>query len=393
MQFGYFSMSWWQYVLVALAMTHVTIACVTLYLHRSQAHRALEFHPFVSHFFRFWLWMSTGMDTKAWVAIHRKHHAKCETEDDPHSPQIFGLKTVLWQGAELYRKEAKVNETLTRYGQGTPNDWLERNVYHPHSGRGILLMLIVNLLLFGIPGVTIWAVQMAWIPFFAAGVVNGVGHFYGYRNFDCPDASTNISPVGLLIGGEELHNNHHSYPTSAKLSIRWWEFDIGWFYIVVLRTVGLAKVKKLPPKVASSTLAHAIEAQTVRDLIANRLHVMKQFSRQVAKPALHDARGRLAAHREGVKAAFERLKTRFTHNQGQLESIDTDTQALLAADPQLQVVHSLFERLQAIWNQTTASQKELIDAIQQWCADAEASGSKNLQRFAAFVRGYRLKAA
>jgi len=246
MQFfsGMFQPSWWGYAVYVLVMTHITIAAVTLYLHRHSAHRALEFHPVVSHFFRFWLWLTTGMRTKEWTAVHRKHHARVETPEDPHSPQIVGIWKVLFSGTELYKKEAANADTLRRFGEGTPDDWLERRLYTPHNMFGLGIMLAVDVVLFGAIGVTLWAVQMAWIPFFAAGVINGVGHYWGYRTFDTPDASRNIVPWGILIGGEELHNNHHMHPTSARLSNRWWEFDIGWLYIRILAALGLARVKR-----------------------------------------------------------------------------------------------------------------------------------------------------
>ena len=275
MMSGFFDLPWWGYVLVALGMTHITIASVTIYLHRHQAHRALDLHPIPSHFFRFWLWLTTGMVTREWAAIHRKHHAKCETADDPHSPQVKGLRKVLWQGAELYREEAQNQETLDRYGHGTPNDWLERNIYERNTA-GIALMLVIDVVLFGAVGLTIWAVQMAWIPFWAAGVVNGVGHFWGYRNYDCADAATNLVPWGILIGGEELHNNHHSFATSAKLSARWYEFDIGWMYIRILEILGLAKAKKVIPA-AFLRGAQDPDLEMLQAIITHRYDVMTRY--------------------------------------------------------------------------------------------------------------------
>jgi stearoyl-CoA desaturase (delta-9 desaturase) len=255
-------------VLFTLAMTHVTIAAVTIYLHRHQAHRSLDLHWLPAHFFRFWLWLTTGMTTKAWASIHRKHHAKCETEEDPHSPQVFGIKKVFWQGAELYGVEAANEETLRKYGHGTPDDWIERNIYSRFTWQGVGLMLIIDLALFGAIGATVWAVQMMWIPVTAAGVINGIGHFWGYRNFEAPDASRNISPWGILIGGEELHNNHHTYPTSAKLSVKSHEFDFGWLYIRILETLGLAHVKKTPPKIHYADLKPVADEQTLQALVA-----------------------------------------------------------------------------------------------------------------------------
>lgn len=242
---GMFHLSWWGYVVYVLMVTHITISSVTIFLHRYSAHRALDLHPLVQHFFRFWLWLTTGMFTKKWTAIHREHHAQCETEKDPHSPQILGLSKVLWQGAELYRVAGKDKAMIERRGKGTPNDWLEKNLYGKHDRVGIMSMLIINVILFGPLGLTVWAVQMAWIPLTAAGVINGVGHYGGYCNTETNDASTNVFPWGILIGGEELHNNHHAHPTSAKLSLKWWEFDIGWMYIRILKILGLARVKDI----------------------------------------------------------------------------------------------------------------------------------------------------
>ena len=276
---GLIDLSWWGYVLATLALTHVTIASVTIFLHRHQAHRALELHPAASHFFRFWLWLTTGTVTKEWASIHRKHHAKCETVDDPHSPQILGIKKVLLEGAELYRKEARNQETLEKYGRGTPDDWLERNLYSRRSFLGIMLMLTIDLLLFGPIGLTIWAVQMAWIPVTAAGIINGAGHYWGYRNFQPADASTNIVPWGILIGGEELHNNHHAYIGSAKLSNKWYEFDIGWLYIRSLSALGLAKVKRIAPKVRLDTAKTACDIDTLRAVLANRYEVMAKYAK------------------------------------------------------------------------------------------------------------------
>ncbi len=230
-------------ILITLLLTHITIACVTLYLHRSQAHRAVEFNPVVAHFMRFWLWLTTGMVTKQWVAIHRKHHRFTDQQGDPHSPLVYGIKRVFFKGAGLYHSASKDKEMIEQYGVGTPSDWIERNLYSSHSRLGILLMLIIDLLFFGPWGLIVWAVQMLWIPFWAAGVVNGIGHWWGYRNGETKDASRNISPWGIVIGGEELHNNHHLAPASPKLSAKPWEFDLGWFYIRIFKLLGLAKVR------------------------------------------------------------------------------------------------------------------------------------------------------
>src|SRR6218665_3792712 len=278
---GSWGLARWQNVLYTLATTHVTIAAVTIFLHRAQAHRALDLHAIAAHGLRFWLWLGTGMVTREWVAIHRKHHAKCETVADPHSPQVRGLNAVLWRGAELYRAEAGNLETLRKFGHGTPDDWIERNVYSRYSGLGIGLMLILHLALFGALGAAVWAVQMLWIPFWAAGVVNGLGHYWGYRNFEGPDASTNLSPWGLVIGGEELHNNHHTYPTSAKLSVKPYEFDIGWGYIRGLEVIGLAKVRQTPPRLQPGDIKPVADAKTLEAIVANRYELMAGYAREV----------------------------------------------------------------------------------------------------------------
>ena len=298
---GLLQFGWWQMLLYLLVVTQITIFTVTLYLHRSQAHRGVDFHPLIAHFFRFWSWLTTSMITREWAAIHRKHHAKCETADDPHSPQTRGLRKVLWQGAELYRAEAKNPETLQRYGHGTPDDWLERNVYR-HSVLGVSIMLVIDVIAFGALGLTIWAVQMVWIPFWAAGVVNGIGHYWGYRNYDCVDASRNISPWGILIGGEELHNNHHSFATSAKLSSKWYEFDIGWMYIRILELLGLAKVKKIIPQPKFGEAKAVPDFDTLQAIVTHRYDVMTRYMRSLKQVCAEEARRLKAAHGPALDA-------------------------------------------------------------------------------------------
>lgn len=384
MLYGYLDLPWWGYVVYALVCTHITIAAVTIFLHRCQAHRALELHPAVSHFFRAWLWLTTGMKTKAWAAIHRKHHAKCETKEDPHSPQILGLSQVLFEGAELYKAEAKNQETLDRYGKGTPDDWLERNVYTPHSSRGFLITLAVNLFLLGIPGITVWAIQMAWIPFFAAGVINGVGHYVGYRNFECPDAATNIVPWGILIGGEELHNNHHTYPTSAKLSVKWWEFDIGWLYIKTLSLLGLAKVKRLPPQEKLIPGKSQVDEATLSGVINGRFQLLAEYAHNVIMPIFNQEKANLDS-----TCALGSIKNSLIRD----ESLVDDTQRkrlemFLAKTQQLKVAYQFRKKLQDIWAKTTATQKELLDALQDWCKQAEATGIKCLQDYVRYLQSY-----
>ena len=384
--YGIVDLPWWGYIVVTLVLTQITIFGVTVFLHRCQAHRALELHPIVSHFFRFWLWMTTGMVTKQWAAIHRKHHAKVETADDPHSPQVQGIKKVLWQGAELYRKEARNQETMERYGQGTPDDWMERNVYTKHSAMGVTLMLITNLILFGPIGLTIWAVQMAWIPFWAAGVVNGIGHYVGYRNFECQDASRNIIPIAFFIGGEELHNNHHTYGTSAKFSVKWWEFDIGWLLIRTLQVFGLAKPKRLPPKPQVIQNKTAVDSDTLKAILTNRFLVLAHYSGDVISPVFRDEWFRAS---EAGKAMLRRIRKLLMREQS---LVDASGQAQLASTLEqyrtLNVVYQLRLQLQSIWAKSTASQAELLEALQEWCKQAEATGIKALRQFVVRIKGY-----
>lgn len=388
--YGALDLPWWGYILTLAIMTHITVIAVTIFLHRCQAHRALDLHPSVSHFFRFWLWLTTGQETRAWAAIHRKHHATCETKDDPHSPQVLGLSTILLQGTELYRREARNAETLERYGQGTPDDWMERNVYHKHTSKGYKLMLLINLTLFGVPGFIMWAIQMIWIPFLAAGVVNGFGHYYGYRNFECPDAATNVFPFGIIAGGEELHNNHHTYPTSAKLSIKPWEFDIGWLYIRLLSTFGLAKVKRIAPTPVIIPGRSSIDAETLRAIITNRFQVMTTYSKSVILPLFYQEKERVSSTEQGL---WSRIKATLIRE----DSLVTDSsrrllEKFLAQNDRIQIVYRFRQNLQAIWDKTALSQKELLEALHDWCCQAEASGIHKLQEFVAYLRGYTIKA-
>jgi stearoyl-CoA desaturase (delta-9 desaturase) len=390
MMFGLIELPVWGYIVVTLVMTHVTIAAVTIYLHRNQAHRALDLHPIVSHFFRFWLWLTTGMETKQWVAIHRKHHARVETPEDPHSPQILGIGKVLLQGTELYRQEAKKAETMERFGHGTPNDWVERNVYCAHSGRGILLMLFADVILFGPIGITIWAVQMLWIPFWAAGVINGVGHWGGYRNFETADASTNIVPWGFVIGGEELHNNHHAYASSAKFSVKWWEFDLGWLYIRALEIFGLARVKKLPPKTVLVPGKEAPDADTLAAVISDRLQVMSNYARTVLARVYREELSRADGHRRNV---LKRARSLLEREESRLSSeARKRVEAVLKTSHALKVSYQFKRRLQAIWQERTASHEGLIRALQDWCREAEASGIRALQDFARTLPSYSMPA-
>jgi len=386
--YGILNLSFWGYVLAIIILAQITIISVTLYLHRSQTHRALDLHPVLNHFFRFWLWLTTGQITKVWVAIHRKHHARCETSEDPHSPQVMGLRKVLLQGAELYRAEAKNQETLDKYGHGTPDDWIEKNIYTPHSSLGVLIMFILDLILFGVPGITIWALQMITIPFFAAGVVNGIGHYWGYRNFECADAARNVVPWGLILGGEELHNNHHAYATSAKFSSRKWEIDMGWVYIRLFQLFKLAKVKRLPPKLQTVPTKTQIDLDTLKAVVTSRLQVMSHYSRAVIRPVLQEERAKLE---EKGRRLWKRAKVLLIRADNLLDEVGRRKIAhILENNPKLQIVYQYRLQLQEIWSRTTANQRELIEALQDWCKRAEATGIKALQNFADGLKQYSL---
>lgn len=389
---GLMPLPWWGVVVVALVLTHVTIASVTIFLHRHQAHRGLDLHPVVSHFFRFWLWLTTGMVTKEWVAIHRKHHAKCETDEDPHSPQTRGIKKVFWEGAELYRAEAKNQETLDKYGRGTPDDWLERNVYTRYSWEGVGVMLMINLMLFGPIGASIWAVQMAWIPVTAAGIINGIGHYWGYRNFACADASTNIVPWGILIGGEELHNNHHAYGSSAKLSSRWYEFDIGWLYIRLLAFFGLATVRKVAPKLkVARGPKHVPDLATLQAVITHRYAVAMRYGRSVREACAVEIvqlrqRGAELAH---VPSMGRLKKWLSTDDTSALPETDRATLAqLLERSHALQTIYAMRQELNGLWERSTESSEQLLARLQDWCRRAEASGIAPLVRFSADLKRF-----
>jgi stearoyl-CoA desaturase (delta-9 desaturase) len=383
---GVIELPWWGYVAYALAVTHITIAAVTIYLHRCQAHRALDLHPVVSHFFRFWLWLTTGMVTKAWTAIHRKHHARVETEEDPHSPQIYGIRKVLWEGAELYRIEAKNRETLEKYGSGTPDDWAERELYSGRDRLGISTMLVVNFTLFGFAGIAIWAVQMAWIPFFAAGVINGIGHYWGYRTFQPEDASTNIVPWGILIGGEELHNNHHAYASSARFSNRWFEFDIGWVYIRILAALGLAQVKKVAPRLKLDAAKTRCDLATLQAVITHRYEVIAKYANSLRQTCADEINSLKARAVSVDRAALKRM----LHFGA--EALPASERArmseALSKSKVLDTVCTMRQELASLWQRSNDSTEQLVRQLEDWCARAEASGITPLQEFSRRLRSY-----
>lgn len=374
---------WWGVVVAALLLTHVTIASVTIFLHRHQAHHALDLRPAASHFFRFWLWLTTGMVTREWVAIHRKHHAKCETTDDPHSPQVVGIGKVLLEGAELYSREAGNRETLRLYGRGTPDDWMERHLYARHPGLGISAMLCIDILLFGPIGLTVWAVQMLWIPLFAAGVINGLGHYLGYRSFVTRDASTNLLPWGVLIGGEELHNNHHAYSNSAKLSSHWWEFDIGWAYIRLLGLLNLAKVNTVAPRLRLKPAKVHCDVETLQAIVTHRYAVMARFTRSLQ----HTVAQEVAKMRQARLAASVRHWLQRDENLLP-ESEHAALHQALTASAVLQTVYTMRQELLALIARTNASREQWVLQLEDWCIRAEQSGITALEEFSRQLRRY-----
>ena len=385
---GLIQLPWWGYIVFTLVVTHITIASITIFLHRHQAHRALELHAIPSHFFRFWLWLTTGMVTKEWTAIHRKHHAKCETIDDPHSPQILSIGKVLKEGSELYRKEAKNMKTLERYGEGTPDDWIERNVYTKHSVKGVASMLIINLVLFGPIGLTIWAVQMAWSPVLAAGIVNGVGHYWGYRNFQPEDASRNIVPWGILIGGEELHNNHHAYATSARLSNKWYEFDIGWMYICILKALGLAKVKKMAPKLRLDKTKSKCDSDTLQAVILHRYEVLAKYAHSLKKTFAKEIDH---LQKEATYHGVDNITLKrwvLADSKTLQEHERTKLNLVLSEIKTLDKVYTMREELVSVWERSTATKDELVKQLEDWCHRAEESGIEVLAKFSRRLRCY-----
>ncbi|WP_313087287.1 delta-9 fatty acid desaturase DesA [Pseudomonas sp.] len=388
---GFLDLSAWQVVAVTLLLTHVTIVAVTVYLHRYSAHRSLELNGGLKHFFRFWLWLTTAMNTREWTAIHRKHHAKCETPDDPHSPVQKGLGTVLRRGAELYMDEAKNEETLRIYGKNCPDDWIERHLYSRFPNLGIVLMLGLDLALFGVIGLTAWAVQMIWIPFWAAGVVNGLGHAVGYRNFECRDAATNLVPWGILIGGEELHNNHHTYPNSSKLSVRKWEFDMGWAWISLFSLLGLARVNRTAPIAHRVSTKRQLDMDSAMAILNNRFQIMAQYRRLVIKPLVRLELQRADA---SVRHRFRRAKRLLSREPSLLQH---DQQAhiavILEQSQPLRVIYEQRLALQQIWTRTSANGHDMLAAIKQWVQDAEASGIQSLREFAEQLSTYSLRPA
>ncbi len=385
--YGILDLTFWGYALVAFLSVQFTFMAITLYLHRDACHRSLNLHPVLRHIFRFWLWAGTTMLTKSWVAVHRKHHARCETADDPHSPQVLGLKKVLLEGAELYGVQARNPETLEKFGRGTPDDWIERNLYTPHQFLGVTLYVIACLILFGVPGIIILSVQLIATPLMAAGIVNGIGHHTGYRNFECPDAARNIVPWGLLIAGEELHNNHHAFPSSAKFSQRPWEFDIGWLYIRIFQAFGLAKVLRVAPQPLRQQ-HRPVDLDTVQAVVVNRMHVLRDYSINVMLPVLRAELDSVGGQlKRGARKLFVREPALLDDESRQKLA------ALLESNRSLKTVHDFRSRLQLLWNGAAMSNDSLLQHMKDWIAQAEASGIKALAEYAATLRGYAMQPA
>ncbi len=382
---GLLNWSNWGLVAFTLVVTHITIVSVTVYLHRHSAHRALDLHPVLKHFFRFWLWLTTGMVTREWTAIHRKHHAACETDEDPHSPVVQGIGEIFWRGAEAYREASHDQSIMDRFGSGCPDDWLERHVY-ARSALGVALMLIIDVALFGVLGLTVWAVQMLWIPIFAAGVINGIGHWWGYRNFECTDAARNISPWGILIGGEELHNNHHTYPNSAKLSVKPFEFDIGWGWIRLFEAFGLAKVTSRGPVVARVPGKQTIDKDAAWALLNDRFRVMARYAEEVVAPAIEKERNKADVASKRLLRKARKLLVR------ESSLLDAKGEArisqVIEKSDDLKLVHEMHQALQAIWAKRGGNVEEVIAELGAWCKAAEASGMQALHDFADTLKSY-----
>ena len=386
---GLLQFGWWAMLLYLLVVTQITIFTVTLYLHRSQAHRGVDFHPVIAHFFRFWSWLTTSMITKEWAAIHRKHHAKCETEDDPHSPMHKGIHNVMWKGADMYREARLDRASIEQYGKGCPDDWIERNLYTRFATLGVVLLLIVSFVLFGAKGVAVWAIQMAWIPFWAAGVINGLGHWWGYRNFETTDTATNLTPWGVWVGGEELHNNHHAFPSSAKFALRRFEFDIGWAAIKLLQWLRMAKVLRVAPSLNLRPNINVPDAETMKALLAHRFQAMTDYQRNVLKPALREE---AAAAGAKLRAMLPRKLRKGMVDDGRWLKPEAREQMRewIASRPRIQALIEHRNRLAEVLESRGHDAAERLKRLQAWCAEAEASGVRALQDYAVRLRGYAL---
>jgi len=382
--YGLVELPWWGYVSVTFLTIQVLFLAITLYLHRDQAHGGLILHSMLRHFFRFWLWFSAGTVTKEWVAVHRRHHAYSDLPGDPHSPVVFGLKRVVFEGYELYISAARDPEILENYGRGTPDDWIELHLYTRYQSLGLVLFSLSSLVLFGIPAIAMVAIHLVSQPFFAGGVINGLGHAVGYRSYEMPSTATNLLPWGLLLGGEELHNNHHAFPRSARFSVQRWELDIGWVFVCLFRAVGLAKVRWVAPRVRRLTAGQQpeeLDADAAQALFTNRMHVLRDYSRHVVLPVCKDL-----ARDGSVPRTTARLLIR--HPALLAEEARRVLGDLLERYEVLRRVVEFRESLQQMWNGGADSVARLRD----WRARAEASGIRALKEFAAALPTYARKA-
>ena len=389
---GLAGVGWLGWAIYLLIATQLTIFSVTLYLHRSLAHRGVDFHPAIAHVFRFWTWLTTSMIAREWAAIHRRHHAKCETEEDPHSPMFKGIGTVFWRGVELYREARGMRADIEQYGKGAPDDWIERRLYTPYATLGPTVLLFASFALFGFAGVAIWALQMAWIPFWAAGVVNGLGHWWGYRNFETTDTATNLTPWGVWIGGEELHNNHHAFPSSAKFALRKWEVDIGWVVIKGLEKVRLAKVLRVAPSLDVRPNIHVPDTDTMKALLAHRFQAMTDYQRNVLAPALREEARAAGAK---LRALLPRHQRKGLVDDGRWLKPEAREQMRqwVAQRPRIRTLVEYRQKLASVLETRTSNAADALHNLQAWCREAEASGIRALQDYAARLKGYSLQSA
>ncbi len=385
---GLIEFTWVEYIIYTLIVTQITIMAITLYLHRGICHSAIDIRAPLAHFFRFWLWFTTSMKTADWVAIHRKHHAKVETIDDPHSPIVHGINTVLFRGADLYAEEKANEETIKKYSHNCPNDWIEHKIYSGKSNLGILFLFILNILMFGVVGIIIWAIQMMWTPIFAAGGINGVGHYYGYRNFDTADESTNMMPIAFFIGGEELHNNHHAYPTAAKFSYKPWEFDIGWLYIKIFSIIGLVKVKRLAPKTIVEETSKELDSETAYALLRSKILVITNYTKKVINPIMK--KETKSASNE-LKKLIKKSKTSFLRQPDRISNQSiTDLQMIFNENNSLSIVYNLKNKLHSILNSKYSKLDKFKDTINEWCLEAKSQGIDDLNDFSESLKGYKI---
>ena len=385
---GLIDFTWVEYLIYTLVVTQITIMSITLFLHRGVCHSAIEIKPILSHFFRFWLWLTTSMKTADWVAIHRKHHAKVETIDDPHSPIVHGINTVLFRGADLYNEERGNKETIEKYSKNCPNDWIEQKIYSGKSNFGILILFVLNIFLFGVVGIIIWAIQMMWTPIFAAGGINGAGHYYGYRNFDTPDESTNLIPFAIFIGGEELHNNHHAFATSAKFSSKPWEFDIGWLYIKIFSILGLVKIKRLALNTIVEKTDKELDSETAYVLLRSKIMVITNYTKKVIKPILK--RESKAASNE-LKKLIKKSKNSFIRQPDRISNQSiTDLQKIFDESVSLSVVYNFKNKLHDILNNKYTELEKFKETIEGWRLEAKKEGIDYLDEFSDSLKGYKI---